>query len=104
MTAFALLNGDEDVLSNPDATDLHKHMLAEHSRNGSDVVDDKATYRFLFVRHPLVRLASAYNDKFATRREAPFVKPVADYKVKNNDIILYLCKKRIGPTFRRGRL
>ena len=80
MKAFAALNndrGDEDI---------HKYMLRNYFKvheRGKEDEDNMAIskIRFLFVRHPFHRLASAYHDKFTTHAEPSFVRPVADYKV-----------------------
>ena len=104
MKAFAALNND----GSGSRGDIHKHMLGNYAkvekRGGEeeerDIAVDKV--RFLFVRHPFNRLASAYHDKFTTHAEPPFVRPVADYKVCYILIIYEFMIQRVkmnGPPF-----
>ena len=82
MKALAALNNDRHH------GDIHEHMLRNYAKvekgGGEEEEGDIASkMRFLIVRHPFHRLASAYHDKFTTHAESPFVRPVADYKVCN---------------------
>ena len=75
MKAFAALNSDGTD------GDIHKHMLRNYAKVEKGGGEEGDKVRFLFVRHPFHRLASAYHDKFTTHADPPFVRPVADYKV-----------------------
>ena len=83
MRVFAALNGDGDAAAFPG--DIHRHVQQKYAAKSEGEAEVEAggggrKVRFLFVRHPFHRLAAAYHDKFTTNAQAPFVKPVADYK------------------------
>ncbi len=86
LAALARVRGVSDPEALPDG-ELHRIMLS-----GTSSSTPTNSTRFLFVRHPLKRLLSAFADKFVRRRDKRYLAP----------LLRYLKRKRADPVRATG--